>query len=79
MTLAHLSDTDMEIRTLMILRAAGRVGFLLHDAHEEKRIRAALSRSLLPNGFARVEGRGIRARAFITAKGFERSVAGEGA
>lgn len=78
MSVLPLTDEDLEARTLLILRAAGQDGFLLHDAHNENKIRATLGRSLLPHGLARVEGRGRKARAFITPAGLAKSV-GEGA
>lgn len=63
----------------MILRASGGGGYLLNDAYEEGRIRAALKTSLIPCGLAEVRGKPSEARAFITAKGLKRSVEGASA
>lgn len=60
----------------MILRASGSDGYLLNDAYEEGRIRAALKTSLIPRGLARIEGKPSEARAFITAKGLDFSIQG---
>lgn len=75
--LQNLTPEERDERVLMILRAAGKVdGFLLNDAYEEGRIRAALKTSLIPCGLAEIKGPPSEARAFITAKGLSFSVEG---
>lgn len=71
--LQNLTPEERDERVLMILRASGSDGYLLHDAYEEGRIRAALKTSLVPCGLAEVRGPPSEARAFITNKGFDKS------
>ncbi len=78
--LQNLTPEERDERVLMILRAAGKAdGFLLNDAYEEGRIRAALKTSLVPRGLAEIKGRPSEARAFITARGLSFSVEGRAA
>lgn len=72
----HLTPEERDERVLMILRAAGVDGFVLHDAYGEGFIRSSLKTSLIPRGLARVEGRPSEARAFITAAGLAFSIEG---
>lgn len=76
--LQNLTPEERDERVLMILRASGSDGYLLHDAYEEGRIRAALKTSLVPCGLAEVRGKPSEARAFITSKGLDKSI-GRGA
>lgn len=71
--LQNLTPEERDERVLMILRAAGADGFVLADAYGEGFIRAALKSSLIPQGLARIEGKPSEARAFITAKGLDKS------
>lgn len=77
--LQNLTPEERDERVLMILRAAGSDGCVLHDAYGEGFIRAALKTSLVPRGLAKIEGRPSEARAFITAKGLAFSVEGRAA
>lgn len=69
----HLTPEERDERVLMILRAAGVDGFVLHDAYGEGFIRSSLKTSLIPCGLAEIKGRPSEARAFITNKGLDKS------
>lgn len=70
---SNLTPEARDERVLMILRASGQNGHELADAYGEGFIRAALKTSLIPQGLARIEGKPSEARAFITAKGLDKS------
>ena len=74
MSLAHLTDRDMEERTLMILRAAGRrYGHRTADALYRDQFRAQ-ALALARQGFAKIKHKNTENETvFITAKGFDRS------
>ncbi len=76
--LQNLTPEERDERVLMILRASGQSGFELAEALNEGFIRASLNTSLVPCGLARIEGKPSEARAFITNKGFDKSI-GRGA
>jgi hypothetical protein len=71
-----LSDTDMEARVLLILRASGTHGHATADALYREAFRDQC-KALAREGLARIEHRNRQNETvFITAKGFERSLTG---
>jgi len=76
MSVLNLSDSDMEARTLLILRASGQGGHRTADALYREPFRAQC-KALAREGFAKIENRNRENETvFITAKGLEKSLTG---